>query len=144
MEQLRYVKLLPDDRDIPLLLKIHQAPEICRYIGIDREKYFDYVTHTGHVYYYKVMLGDEIAAALHVEQTDGTLYLSVLTRPEHQRKGIAAQILEDVKAKKLLAGFSEIVVSIDRENTPSIKLFEKAGFTLRGEEDNLLEYCWSG
>ncbi len=136
----QYVKLTPDDDHIPFLLEIHNLPEISKYIGIDREKYFDYVTHTDHVDYFRVMLENKIVAAVHVEKQKELLYLCLLVLPEYQRKGFGTQILEDIKSQNLMQGFSKIIVSIDKANTPSIKLFEKAGFALFCEEDNLLEY----
>ncbi len=136
----QYVKLTPYDEHIPFLLEKHSLPEVSKYIGIDREKYFDYVTGTNHVDYFKVMLENKIVAAVHIEKQNDILYLSILVLPEHQNKGFGAQILEDIKSQRLAQGFSKIIVSIDRVNTPSIKLFEKAGFVLSGKDDNLLEY----
>ncbi len=43
---------------------------------------------------------------------------------------------------KLVQGFSKILAYIDQENTPSIHLFEQAGFILSRKEDCLLEYEW--
>ncbi len=136
----QYVKLTPYDGHIPFLLEIHSLPEISKYIGIDREKYFDYVTGTNHVDYFKVMLENKIVAAVHIEKQSDILYLSILVLPEHQNKGFGAQILEDIKSQRLAQGFSKIIVSIDKTNTPSIKLFEKHQFVLSGEDDDLLEY----
>ncbi len=136
----QYVKLTPCDEQIPFLLEIHSLPEISKYIGIDREKYFDYVTGTNHVDYFKVMLENKIVAAVHVEKQEDILYFSILVLPEYQNKGFGTQILEDIKSQHLAQGFSKIIVSIDRANIPSIKLFEKAGFVLSCKDDNLLEY----
>ncbi len=136
----QYEKLTPNDEYIPFLLEIHSLPEIYKYIGIDGEKYFEYVTGTNHVDYFKVMLENKIVAAVHMEKQNDILYLSILVLPEHQNKGFGAQILEDIKLQRLTQDFSRIIVSVDKANTPSIKLFEKAGFVLSCEDDNLLEY----
>ncbi len=136
----QYVKLTPYDEQIPFLLKIHSLPEISKFIGIDRERYFDYVTGTDHVGYFKVMLEHKIVAAVHAEKQADALYLSLFVLPEYQRRGFGTQILEDIKSQHLTQGFSKIIVSIDKANMPSMKLFEKAGFCLSCEEDDLLEY----
>ncbi len=139
--QLHYIKLTPDDGDIAFLLKIHSIPEIFRFIGIDEQHYFHYVTNTENVYYFKVVFENHIVASVHIEIREDILYLSLLTIPEYQNKGFGAQILEDIKSQRLAQGFSKIIVSIDKANIPSIKLFEKAGFVLSREDDDLLEYC---
>lgn len=138
----RYVKLLPGDCDIPVLLDIHRLPGIARFIGIDSEHYFNYVTSTDGVYYYKVYLDEMLVGSVHLEQDRNTLTLSLLVIPEYQNLGIASRILEDVKSGVLISGFSEIRVSVERENVPSLHLFEKAGFVLRGEEDGQLDYIY--
>ncbi len=137
---LQYVKLTPCDEDIPYLLEVHRRPDISRFISIEDHGYFHYVTSTDHVGYYKVLHQNRIAATIHVETQAETLYLSILTLPEYQNRGIATQILKDIKSKKLVRDFSKIQVSIDKDNISSIKLFEKAGFVLSREEENLLEY----
>jgi len=139
---LRYVKLLPGDCDIPALLDIHRLPGIARFIGIDPEHYFDYVTSSDDVYYYKVYADSELAGSLHLERDRDVLSLSLLVIPEYQNRGIASRILEDVKSGVPISGYSEIRVSVERENAPSLHLFEKAGFTLTGEEDELLDYSY--
>ncbi len=140
--RLRYVKVVAGDPDIPLLLKIHSLPSVSRFIAIDPAGYFDYVTNTANVFYYKAVLENEIVASLHLEYAGTLLYMSILTLPQHQSHGIATQILEDVKSGDLINGFHKIWVAIDKENMASIRLFERAGFALCGEEDGLCSYSW--
>jgi len=137
---LRYVKLLPADKDIAALLAVHSLPEIARFIHIDPDHYFDYVTSTTDVSYFKVYLGSGIAGSVHMELDGSTLYLSLLVLPEYQNRGIASQILNDIKSGVLIWDFSMIQVSIERDNLPSLHLFEKAGFIRTGEEGDLLDY----
>ena len=139
---LQYVKLLPADPDIPALLGLHSLPEIARFIHIDQVNYFNYVTSSDGVFYFKVYLEGQLAGTVQPELDGGVLYLSLLTVPEYQKRGIASQILQDIKSGMLIREFSEIRVSVDRDNAPSLRLFEKSGFTLSGEEDDLLDYVW--
>ncbi len=137
---LQYKQVLPNDKDIPLLFEIHKLPGISKFISIDNLNYFNYVTNTNNVYYYKVKYKDKIVSTVHIEKQENILYLSVLVLPKYQNKGFGTQILNDIKSKQIIQNFSKIIVSIDKENVSSIKLFEKAGFLLKFEEDELLEY----
>ncbi len=141
-QSLEYVRLTPSDSDIPRLLAIHRLPEISRFLSIDESGYFPYVTSSPGVFYYKAYENGALVGTVHLEQDDGTLYLSLLVLPEHQNRGIGSRMLEDVKSGVLIREFAEIHVSIDRDNLPSLHLFEKAGFVLTSEEDELLEYTY--
>ncbi len=137
---LQYVQLTPSDHDIPILLDIHRLPEIARFIHIDPDHYFDYVTSSDGVFYFKVYLDEQLAGTVHLESAGKTLYLSLLVLPKYQNRGIGSRILEDLKSGVLIREFSEIQVAIERDNLPSLHLFEKAGFVLTGKDDGLLEY----
>lgn len=137
---LNYILLKKDDNDIPLLKEIHRLPQISKFIHIDEDRYFEYVTVSDHVVYYKILLNGKIIATLHCECEGDTLYLSLFVVPAYQKRGIGSQILVDIKAKKIDLSFSKIQVCIEKDNTASIRLFEKSGFTLLGEEDELLTY----
>ncbi len=139
---LQYIKLRSSDEDIPFLKKIHSLPEISHFISIDVSNYFNYVTTTDNVFYYKVIYDDQIVASIHMECAKTVLYISILTLPRYQNQGFATQIIEDIKVGNIIKNFNKIVVSIDRDNTASIRLFEKAGFILVDQEDELLNYSW--
>ncbi len=139
---LKYIKLIPSDADIPFLKKMHSLPEISEFISIETSNYFDYVANTDNVFYYKVVCENEIVASIHIENEDSVLHLSVMTLPQYQKNGIATQIIDDVKTGKIIKDFHKITVSADKTNSASIRLFEKAGFTLIGAEDELLFYSW--
>lgn len=139
---LRYIQLTPSDSDIPALLDVHRQPGIARFIHIEPENYFDYVTSSDGVFYYKVYLNGELTGSVHLELDGSTLYLSLLVLPEYQNRGIGSQVLEDVKSGTLVSEFARIQVSVDRNNRPSLHLFEKAGFIFTGAEDDLLDYIY--
>ena len=49
---MKYIRIhSAEDKDIPYLLAIHRLPEISRYISIDEENYFNYVTTAKNVFY---------------------------------------------------------------------------------------------
>lgn len=141
-QSLVYVRLTPSDSDIPRLLAIHRLPDISRFLSIDESAYFSYVTSSPGVFYYKAYENGTLVGTVHLETDGDTADLALLVIPEHQNRGIASRILEDVKSGVLTGDYSAIRVSIDRDNCPSRHLFEKAGFVLTGEEDELLDYIY--
>jgi len=131
-----------NDSDIPYLTSILKSPEIAHYINIDESNYWNYVTTAENVYYFKVFDSDSLIAATHLEISDKTLYMDIMVVPEHQRKGVATKILNDIKLRKLLPDFERIEVSIDETNIASIALFEKSGFEFVSKDDELLNYSY--
>lgn len=60
---------------------------------------------------------------------DNCVTLGITISPEHQRKGYAFEILQEVvKAVQMRHPALDIVALIDKENAPSAALFEKLGF----------------
>lgn len=131
-----------DDADIPYLFSICKLPEISRYISIDEENYWRYVTTTENVFYYKVYNGECLVAATHCELSNNTLYMDVMVFPKYQKKGFGTIILRDIQAGKLPLAFDKIEVSIDESNIASIKLFEKMKFCYVSKDDELLTYVY--
>ena len=132
-----------NDSDIPYLSSILQLPDVSKFIRIDESNYWNYVTQTENVFYYKVFLNNELVASTHCEISNQTLYMDIMVIPQHQRKGIATSILSDIMSGKLQLEFDKIEVSIDEQNTASIKLFEKKNFKFVSKEDELLNYTYS-
>lgn len=132
-----------DDEDIPTILSVYRQPSISRFISIDEENYWKYITSTDNVYFYKIYKDDILLATIHLELVDCVLYMSVVVFPEHQKQGIATTILKDIQAGKFELDFDKIQVSIDEKNTASIKLFESAEFVCVGKNTELLEYEYS-
>ena len=132
-----------NDSDVPYLASILKLPEIAKFITIDESNYWNYVTQTENVFYYKVFLNNELVAATHCEISNKILYMDIMVIPQHQRKGIATAILSDILSGKLQLDFNKIEVAIDEQNTASIKLFEKMNFKFVSKEDELLNYTYS-
>lgn len=129
-----------DDEDIPLILSVYKQPSISRFISIDEENYWKYITSSDNVYFYKIYKDDILLATIHLELGDCVLYMSVVVFPEHQKQGIATTILKDIQAGKLELDFDKIQVSIDEKNTASLKLFESVGFICVNKDEELFEY----
>ena len=132
-----------NDSDIPYLSSILQLTDVSKFIRIDESNYWNYVTQTENVFYYKVFLNNELVASTHCEISNKTLYMDIMVIPQHQRKGIATSILSDIMSGKLQLDFDKIEVSIDEQNIASIKLFEKMNFKFVSKEDELLNYTYS-
>ena len=131
-----------NDRDIPYLSSIIKTPEISRYISIDEENYWQYVSANEDVFYFKVYDSDRLVAATHCELSDKTLYMDIMVIPEYQRNGIASEVLRDIQTGKLPLDFDKIEVSIDENNLASIRLFEKMNFSYVSKADELLNYVY--
>lgn len=131
------------DKDIPYLTSVFKMPEVSRYISIDEENYWNYVAKEENVYFFKTYNDSgELVAAIQCEIWDSTLYMAVTVVPEFWRKGIGTEILNDIKTGKTPLCFEKIEVSIDKSNTASIALFEKAGFKKVSKEDELINYIY--
>lgn len=140
---MKYTRLTSvSDPDILCLLHLYSLPEISRYISIDKENYWNYVTSSENVFYYKVFDDNILVACVHIERYDDILCLSVLTVPEYQKRGIGTAVLKDIQNDVFSFGYKRIEVSVDKTNTPSIKLFTKMGFYEVSREDELINYLW--
>lgn len=131
-----------NDPDIPYLIEILKLPGISRFISIDENNYWDYITKTKNVFYFKVLENGNLVAAIHCEIFSRTLYMDIMVIPACQRKGLATTILKDIQSGKLPLDFDKIEVAIDELNTASIKLFEKMNFEFVSKEDELLNYVF--
>ena len=130
------------DRDIPYLTEMLTAPEIARYISINEDHYWNYVTKSSYVSYFKAYDQDELVGAVHCEIMNKTLSISILVVPKHQKKGYGTAILKDIQARALPVEFDTIEASVDERNRASIRLFEKMGFVPVSKEDELISYVY--
>ena len=130
------------DADIPDLNSLYRMPEISRFIHIDGDRYWNYVTGSENVFYYKVYQDELLVAAIHCELSDHVLFMDIAVFPEHQRHGIASRILRDIQDELVLDGFRRIEVSIEESNAASRRLFEKMGYVPASKEDALILYTY--
>ena len=142
MNELTYIRILSEeDADIPGLLRIYHQPRIARFISIG-DNYFQYVTGTENVYFYKVYDSENLIGAIHLEKCKDTLYMDILILPEFQKKGFATRVIRDIQNDIFALGYKRIEISIDESNIASIKLFENAGFVFVARDDELLSYVY--
>ena len=129
-----------DDEDIPTILSAYRQSSISRFISIDEENYWIYITSTDNVYFYKVYKDNVLVATMHLELSDCVLYMSVVVFSEHQKQGLATAMLKYIQAGKLGINYKKIKVSIDEKNIASLKLFKNVGFVCTGKDEELFEY----
>ena len=131
-----------NDTDILQLCRVMNLANVSRFISYDKEKYWQYVTSTNSVFYYKVYKRNSFVGAIHLEINDKILYMSILVFPEYQNQKIGTSIIKDIQDKKLPIDFERIEVSIDETNVASIRLFEKMSFKLFAKEKELFTYVY--
>ena len=131
------------DKDIPYLNTILEMPQISRYISVDKENFWRYVTATENVFYYKVVDEGALVGAIQLELAGEVLYMDIMVIPEFQRRGIGTAIIRDIQNGVLPLSFARIEISIDESNIASIRLFEKMGFRLTSRDDELLLYAYT-
>lgn len=135
-ENVSFELLKENDKNLEEVIKLHNIDSIKKFISIS-DNYFDYVTKTENVYYYKVLLEDKLIGGIHIEKYDDKLSLSICIDPLYQNKGYAKYSLNEVLKQ---FDFKEIEVSIEEDNISSIKLFESVGYKCIRKEDELLIY----
>lgn len=75
MEKLTYKRIVSqEDKDIFLINEIHSKPEIMKYISIG-DNYFNYVTTTENIFFYKVYKGRNFVGTIHLEKNDNIIYI---------------------------------------------------------------------
>lgn len=142
MNELTYIRILSEeDADIPGLLRIYHQPQVSRFISIG-DNYFQYVTGTENVNFYKVYASENLIGTIHLEKCKDTLYMDILILPEFQKKGFATRVIRDIQNDIFALGYKRIEISIDESNIASIKLFENAGFVFVSKEDELLNFVY--
>ena len=130
------VPLLPEDKDITDLMRIHASPSVAKYLSIS-DNYFDYVTNTDGVIYYKILWNGILAGGVHCEYSDGTMFISICIDVIYRRQGIAEAALNQLFLSQD-DDVNVMEVSIDETNVPSLLLFQKLGFSQIGKEDELI------
>ncbi|MBR6426697.1 MAG: GNAT family N-acetyltransferase [Clostridia bacterium] len=132
------VPLKPGDPDLDELLRIHQEPSVSRFISIS-DNYFNYVTETEDVCYYKIITNERLAGGLHSEIHSETVYLSICVDEKYRRLGIAEKSLK--KFFSIMPSYIKTIeASIEETNIPSVLLFQKLGFQVSEQDNELITY----
>ena len=140
MNKLTYKRMVnQEDKDIFLINEMHSKPEIKKYISIS-DNYFNYVTTTENVFFYKVYKDRNLVGTIHLEKNDNILYMDILIFPEFQKAGLGTKVISDIKNDIFNLNIKKIEVSIAESNIPSLKLFEKSGFKFVSQDNGLKNY----
>ena len=115
---------------------IHSMPSVAKFISIS-DNYFDYVTSTNGVFYYKIYCDGVLTGGIHCEINNGIMFLSICIDEKYRRNGIAKKSLNQLFLKQT-TDIDFIEVSIDDSNIASLSLFQKLGFLQTGKEDELI------
>lgn len=137
--EMNYIPLEETD-DFTMLIDLHRMDEISKFLHIDEDNYFRYVTTTENVYYYKIVKGEGIIGGLHCEINDHTLYLSLFVIPRYQGQGYGTLVLKDIIHNRFHFDIKKVLVYIDEKNKKSIGLFERVGFIRKRQEEEMIEY----
>lgn len=141
---MKYIQINSEnDKDIPYLISIHKLPEISRYVSINEENYFPYVTTTENVFYFKAYEDEQLVGVIHCELFDEMLHMSIIVMPEYQKQGIGTAILYDIQHMALPLTFTHIKASIEKTNTASLRLFHKMNFVKTSEDEELIDFIYS-
>ena len=134
-----YEKLKNEDKkDIDFLKKCCNNHEIEKFIKLS-DSFFDFVTKTPNVYYYKIKIENEIVGGLHLQVSEDVLYLSIWVLPSFQRKGIAEHVINDSKSDCFKLNYNEIRAGIAKNNIKSLSLFKKLEFEEVLIEDGIVD-----
>ena len=140
MNKLTYKRIVSqEDKDIFLINEIHSKPEIKKYISIG-DDYFNYVTTTENVFFYKVYKERNLVGTIHLEKNDNIIYMDILIFPEFQKAGFGTKVISDIKNDIFNLNIKKIEVSIAESNIPSLKLFEKSRFKFVSQDNGLKNY----
>ena len=142
MSGLTYERLTgEDDKDIPLLTAIYKEPEVARYISIS-DDYFRYVTRNESVYFYKVYSSESLMGSIHLEKQESVLFMDVLVFPQYQGIGLGKRIIKDIQNDIFGLEYDRIKVTIDENNSASLRLFTGAGFVRSSKDGGLISFVY--
>lgn len=140
MNVLKFVLLeSTEDNELEILKDNYSKPSVERFVEINKERFWSYVTETENVYFYKVYNENTLSGTVQCEIYDRILYLAIVVFPEYQNKGIGTDIIKFVLDGRMGLDFKEIQISIDEKNTASMKLFKNSGFIETGKDGELID-----
>lgn len=127
------------DKDFTRIVQIHNQLSVKKYIKIS-DQYFDYITNTEGVVYYKIIVDDLVVGGIHTETSNDVMFLSICVDEKYRCRKISTAALTQL-FDVLPSTVKKIEVSVDIENVPSNSLFQKLGFTQTSRENELNTYC---
>ena len=132
------IPLEKDDPDLPLAEALVREPSAVAFLSLS-ENYFSYVTESKNAVWFKLKSGKSLLGGLHCEVIGDALSVCICAAEGFRRRGIAAAALKQLIAEAP-EGIRTIEASVDADNIPSLRLFEKLGFRRCGWSEGLLTY----
>ncbi len=91
-----------------------------------------------------ILCDDAPAGSLIIDRTASHISLTdIAVLPKFRRRGIAGQIIADLKHEAERAGLP-VVLCVDKGNLQARKLYERLGFEPAGETELTIEMRWKG
>lgn len=113
-----------------------------RFISIDSDSYFTYVTGTAGVYFYKIYSCGRLCAVLHAESSGKSLSVMIAVMPDLRRRGIGRAAVNEMCRRLGEYGCTGAEAYIEPENTASAGLFRSCGFRHESDEDGLQRWVY--
>ena len=127
------------DPDVPAIRDMLSGQ---RFVSIDADSYFTYVTGTDGVYFYKIYTEGRLCAVLHAENPGRSLSVMITVVPGMRRQGIGKQVISDLCRRLGEYGCTGAEAYIEPENTASAALFRSCGFRRAADEDGLQRWVY--
>ncbi len=128
------------DSDLAFINEVLRHPSVSRFVSIDNDNFWQYVTQNENVYCYKIFNDNVLIATVHCELDDKVLYLAIVVFPKYQRMGFGGKIIKYIQGGNIDIEFDKISAFIEQENIPSLTLFRKMGFECKGKDEELYYY----
>ncbi len=86
---------------------------------------------------YVILLGGEPAGQMIVDRSgSGILLVDIAVLPEFRGRGIATHLIGELQAEARSFGRG-VTLQVDRGNTPARSLYERLGFTVVDDDDEI-------
>lgn len=139
MKHLKYVSINQENRH--LVKKLKDDSSIRKFIHI-ADNFTEYLFTSDSIFYYFIYYDDKLVGGLHIETVDIVASFSIEIRLEYQRRGIAYQVLNDLKNNKFKLNIAKYYVTVENNNDASLALFKKAGFQKLVSKDSLKTFTY--
>lgn len=122
-----------EDTSLAAVLGLIEGAKEDVFLSEKEEQHYAVCNHEG-------LIGD---LSYFYTEADACVTLGITISPEHQRRGYAFEILREVvRAVQKRHPKLDIVSLIDKENAPSVALFEKLGFYRECYAESIASYVY--
>lgn len=110
------------------------------------EEFINYVASNPDYRCWMIASDNEFVGKVDVEIEESKIYLSIIIRPDHRRKGYGKQALQQVISKYMNTGIKQMIAGIFHTNEASKRLFLSVGFTPLSkdpDEDGFINFVFN-